>query len=90
MYKDVCPKCQGTGKLDWIENVLGKKPQFHGTSSSSSGPSISSNSLCATWNIDGLPLQGTSGISDEIIKQAADHLAKKIDDEMLEILKRGG
>jgi hypothetical protein len=22
-----CPKCHGTGKLDWIENVVGKKIQ---------------------------------------------------------------
>ncbi len=25
-----CPMCQGTGKLDWIENIVGKKPViFH-------------------------------------------------------------
>lgn len=22
-----CPKCHGSGKLDWIENVVGKKPK---------------------------------------------------------------
>lgn len=22
-----CPKCQGVGKLDWIENVIGKKKE---------------------------------------------------------------
>mgnify|MGYP002628953280 CR=1 FL=1 len=26
--KDMCPKCKGDGKLDWIDNVLGKKPVF--------------------------------------------------------------
>lgn len=28
-----CPKCQGNGKLDWIENIVGKKfyeSWFHG------------------------------------------------------------
>ena len=24
--KVFCPMCQGTGKLDWIENIVGKKP----------------------------------------------------------------
>lgn len=24
-YSDVCPKCLGEGKLDWIENAMGKK-----------------------------------------------------------------
>ena len=26
---ELCPKCLGTGKVDWIENVVGKeKPEF--------------------------------------------------------------
>ena len=33
IFKNECPKCQGTGKLDWIENVVGKKPMYYdGTS----------------------------------------------------------
>ena len=24
--KVFCPMCQGTGRLDWIENIVGKKP----------------------------------------------------------------
>lgn len=32
-----CQKCQGEGKVDWVENIMGKAPQQnHGTSSSSS------------------------------------------------------
>lgn len=25
----ICKKCQGVGKLDWIENVVGKKRNIH-------------------------------------------------------------
>jgi len=25
----ICPDCYGKGKLDWIENILGKKTMFH-------------------------------------------------------------
>jgi len=32
-----CPKCQGEGKLDWIENIVGKK--------------IKKRSLAAKWSI---------------------------------------
>lgn len=24
-----CPKCRGTGKLDWIENITGKKGVYY-------------------------------------------------------------
>ena len=27
-YKQICPKCNGKGKLDWIENVMGKKKEY--------------------------------------------------------------
>ncbi len=25
-YYVTCPKCMGDGELDWIENIVGKKP----------------------------------------------------------------
>jgi len=28
----ICPKCRGAGKLDWVENVVGKKKDFIGES----------------------------------------------------------
>ena len=31
ILQDECPKCLGTGKLDWIENVVGKRDKFWGT-----------------------------------------------------------
>jgi len=90
MYKDICPKCQGSGKLDWIENVMGKKPVCRGTSTS--GPSMSSGSFSVNWKDVNSGFHGTSclGLRDVIIKQAAEHIAKKIDDEILEMIKKGG
>lgn len=26
-YNPKCPECQGTGKLDWIENIVGKRSE---------------------------------------------------------------
>jgi hypothetical protein len=82
IYKDTCPKCQGSGKLDWIENVMGKKPIItHGTSTSGSGML----NTYGAW--------GTSGYVDyskEIISMMAAEMAKKIDDEILEMIKKGG
>ena len=77
IYKNVCPKCHGTGKLDWIENIRGKKPQYFG-SSSTSGLSISSRIMSIAWSTDNsLYGNGTSGLTNEIVKQVADHIAKK-------------
>lgn len=28
IYWITCPKCKGKGKLDWIENIVGKKEEF--------------------------------------------------------------
>ncbi|MCK5613091.1 hypothetical protein KAR91_65060 [Candidatus Pacearchaeota archaeon] len=37
----VCTKCWGEGKLDWIENVMGKQPEWTSKSVSSSSCSSS-------------------------------------------------
>lgn len=29
VFKERCPKCLGAGKLDWIENVVGKKEMYY-------------------------------------------------------------
>jgi len=47
--EDLCPKCFGDGKLDWIENVIGKKKPYYG--GSSSGSSVSSSSLSSSWTV---------------------------------------
>ena len=65
-----CPECQGTGKLDWIENVIGKKKpvmfQF-GTDSSAS--------VSCQHEID-----------SKIIEEIAGKLANTIDDEILKMV----
>jgi DnaJ-class molecular chaperone len=33
LFKYTCPKCKGRGKLDWIENVVGKKVTYFDGSS---------------------------------------------------------
>lgn len=44
--ESLCPKCFGDGKLDWIENAVGKKRPYwtHGSGSSISSSSLSSSS----------------------------------------------
>ena len=46
--ESLCPKCFGDGKLDWIENAVGKKRPYWGHVSSSS-PSSSSLSSSSSW-----------------------------------------
>jgi len=31
LFKPTCLKCYGAGKLDWIENIVGKKFDVYGT-----------------------------------------------------------
>jgi len=73
-----CQKCQGTGKVDWIENVVGKKPpDMFGSSSTSS---MSSGGTFAV----------SPGMNNFLDKEALDvmskHLADEIDKEILESL----
>jgi len=35
IYTTPCSKCQGQGKVDWVENIVGKKPLYGSDSSSS-------------------------------------------------------
>lgn len=41
----LCPRCQGAGKLDWIENIVGKPPKDDYGSSSVSYCSFSCSSV---------------------------------------------
>jgi len=43
--ESLCPKCFGDGKLDWIENAVGKKRPYW---TRGSGSSISSSSLSSS------------------------------------------
>ena len=76
-----CQKCQGVGKVDWIENIVGKKPpMFHGSSSSS----ISSGGTFAKLKSD---IDNSFNIPQHIIDSAAQRLANEIDKEILESLR---
>ena len=46
-FQQVCTKCWGEGKLDWIENVVGKQQPYLSSSSTSSVSStdVSSNHI---------------------------------------------
>jgi len=67
-----CKKCRGTGKLDWIERIVGKRP----------------HRLSARFNCFGLseiPEIRTS-IDGEIIKRIAEQMSADIDREIMETL----
>lgn len=76
-----CQKCQGTGKVDWIENIVGKKPPEMFGSSSTSG---SSGGTFAKMQSD---VDNAFNIPQHIIDSAAQRLAGEIDKEILETIR---
>ncbi len=76
----MCRKCQGAGKLDWIENIVGKPPISSGSSSSSSA-SMSSGRP----SIQGI--DGSSFISKEDLDFMSKQIADSIDNEILESIR---
>ncbi len=73
----MCQKCQGLGKVDWVENIVGKKPEGIGMSSSS-GPSCGSTSISSGF--------GPNGVHDDIVDALAKEFANEIDKEIIESL----
>ena len=73
----ICKKCQGDGKLDWIENIVGKVPKLTGFfgSSSTSGHGISQKDL------DFMSKQLADKIDNEILETMRIGLEQK-DDKM--------
>lgn len=75
----ICPKCFGAGKLDWIENVVGKRP--------------APRTLKAGWTIqDAKDFNTLSNVDlhDEIFSDMSKQMAENIDKEILEkLLKKG-
>lgn len=68
-YPWTCDKCYGVGKLDWIENVTGKRPRM----------------LIANWNVDWSTAEQLYSPSlDPIIEKISENIAKKIDKQILE------
>jgi len=72
--KNLCPKCMGKGKLDWVTNAMGSiKPRFFKVSFSQTSMSETSNS----FEID---FQG------KLMEEMTREVAKQIDKEILESL----
>ena len=75
IYTTPCSKCQGEGKVDWIENIVGRKPELIDTSGS--------NNVFIGHNAGLSKMTG----SDNVITNAlAQKLANKIDQEIMETL----
>lgn len=72
-----CKKCKGEGKLDWIENAVGKRPQ---TTFVKPGVYVK--------EIDVSEFVPLSGIDNEIINQFAEQMAAEIDRDIIEELTK--
>jgi len=66
-----CKKCQGTGKLDWIERIVGKRPR----------------KLSAYFNCFGISdILDIKIPQDELVRRVAEQIAADIDREIIETL----
>jgi len=72
-----CNKCLGTGKLDWVEQIVGKKPK-EDTFTVYNTFTVSDASINGTIN--------TFTLEDEIRRIVSEELAKKIDEDILKSL----
>lgn len=73
----VCDKCNGVGKLDWIENIVGKQPRM----------------LSANWSVDFSTAEQLYGPKsadmEEVINQMSKKIADDIDKEIIEGITNG-
>jgi len=76
-----CDKCKGTGKLDWIEAVVGKKPELI-LDSIVSG-SATKNYVDCNTSVN-LKYDLDQEIKQEIIDEVAEKMKKHIDESILE------
>ncbi len=77
----MCKKCQGAGKLDWIENIVGKPPVSSAGSSSTSSMSSGTNAM-----ISGMAKENF--LSKEDLDFISKQLADSIDNEIIETIQR--
>lgn len=77
VYRELCWKCQGDGKVDWVSNATGKpEKKLKGIFSSSSVSSMSSTSGPA------------NNIYNDMIDSLAQNMAAEIDKEILDSLNK--
>jgi len=67
-FTTICPKCQGAGKVDWLENILGKKRILRTTFS----------------HDDMVDSMSYMKIPNEIMDEMGKRIAEDIDKEILE------
>jgi len=73
-YPWVCDKCNGAGKLDWIENIVGKQPRV----------------MKDSWTVDfSTTEQLYSSDINPIIDKLGEQIAKDIDKQILEGITNG-
>ena len=75
IMQEMCWKCQGSGKVDWVSNIMQKPKPMFGFSSSSS---FYGSTFAASTSGNSSPLH------DDIIDSMAKALAMKIDNEILD------
>ena len=71
-FTTVCPKCRGTGKVDWLENILGKKRILRAT--------FSHDDMVDSMSYMRIP----SETLDEMAKQIAEEIDKEIIESILQ------
>lgn len=70
-----CPECQGEGKLDWVENIVGKK--------------IKKRSLAAEWSLSSvtsLKSLHDRDLEKEIVDFLAEEITKRVDEDIMKAL----
>lgn len=77
---NTCEKCQGAGKVDWVENVVGKKPPKPVID-------LDINSMYPSFQVSNKLMMETTPLHDDKIDMMAQALANKIDAEIMESLK---
>ena len=78
IMQEMCWKCQGSGKVDWVSNVMQKpKPRYFEFGSSS------------FYNSTFTSTSGNASPHDDIIDSMAKALAMKIDNEIIDNIMKG-
>jgi hypothetical protein len=82
-----CPKCLGTGKLDWVENARGGKLKPKDTSFFIDSSAFTSFSNTVEFDTENIKINGKSlkdYIKDVMAKDLADKIDKMITEQLFE------
>lgn len=87
LYK--CPACDGDGYLDWVENVVGKRPKLITDSSAAINIDRTASQITILnprMHGKTVLLEAQNMIDKEIIQVMSNKIAMKIDEEIMEAL----